>query len=291
MKKILLSIVAMMAVSMGAYAQYAHLYKGSTLVNQYSKDVVDRVEFSQTNANILNGHEYVEIGSKKWATMNIGATTVAGSCNTCYGNYYAWGFTDTYLSKYTLSDAKTISSAQWKRNDYSSTSGAYCTGNDTYSKYVSYSEATLEPIDDAATAAWGATWRMPKQADFQALVDACLGSNENGNIIPTTPTAAITTGGIYWLSADQTFESAYTGVVGVLFVDKTDISKRVFFPAAGRLDGTKFLYGGEYGTYRSSSVVISSVSSAYCLGFDPNSVRPESYGSRYYGFSVRPVSD
>ena len=33
-----------------------------------------------------NGHEYVEIGGIKWATMNVGA-----SSETDYGNYYQYG--------------------------------------------------------------------------------------------------------------------------------------------------------------------------------------------------------
>ena len=50
------------------------------------------------NNNILvdgqqNGHDYVDLGllsGTKWATMNIGASTPED-----YGNYYAWGETET----------------------------------------------------------------------------------------------------------------------------------------------------------------------------------------------------
>ena len=38
-----------------------------------------------------NGHEYVEIGGLKWATMNIGATQPSD-----YGLYFAWGDTQGY---------------------------------------------------------------------------------------------------------------------------------------------------------------------------------------------------
>ena len=48
MKKLLLSLVALMAISMTANAQYVKLYKGEKLVGQYSKDQVDKVEFSKT---------------------------------------------------------------------------------------------------------------------------------------------------------------------------------------------------------------------------------------------------
>ena len=47
----------------------------------------------------INGHAFVEIGGLKWATMNVGATTVAGSYETCYGDYFAWGETEPrYIS-------------------------------------------------------------------------------------------------------------------------------------------------------------------------------------------------
>ena len=267
MKKLLLSLVALMAISMTANAQYAKLYKGETLVNQYSKDVVDKVEFSQTSANILNGHEYVEIGGKKWATMNLGATTVASSYSTCYGNYYAWGSTDPYLSKYTLSYASTMSSTQWKGNGgYTQANAPYYDGS-SYTKYTSSSDATLESIDDAATAAWGGTWRMPTKDDFVALRNACTGGSGEDGSTPTTLSAAVSTGGVYWLSADQTYESAYTGVAGLLFVDNSDTSKRVFFPAAGLVDGTSFDTGGSRGYYWSSSLYTSIPYYAYFLAF------------------------
>ena len=40
------------------------------------------------------GHEYVEIAGLKWATMNIGATSV-----TDYGLYFQWGDANGYTSE------------------------------------------------------------------------------------------------------------------------------------------------------------------------------------------------
>ena len=39
------------------------------------------------------GHDYVEIGGLKWATMNVGATGV-----TDYGLYFQWGDTQGYTA-------------------------------------------------------------------------------------------------------------------------------------------------------------------------------------------------
>ena len=52
---------------------------------------------------ISNGHGYVDLGlpsGTKWATMNVGATSPED-----YGNYYAWGETET-KSSYTLDNYK-----------------------------------------------------------------------------------------------------------------------------------------------------------------------------------------
>ena len=41
-----------------------------------------------------NGHQYVEIGGLKWATMNIGASQPSD-----YGLYFAWGETQGYTAE------------------------------------------------------------------------------------------------------------------------------------------------------------------------------------------------
>ena len=175
----------------------------------------------------INGHEYVEIGGLKWATMNVGATTVAGSYETCYGDYYAWGETTPRYMTITRSDTNSASFT-W-RNGYSS---GYSSDN-----YPTYTGTTLDASHDAATANWGSTWRTPTKAEFEALAAACSGSSAYVQT-PVTLINTITEGGIYWLSSTQTIESAYTGVAGLLFVSASDISKRVFFPASGFVGGT-----------------------------------------------------
>ena len=286
MKKILVSIIALMAVSMGANAQYAKLYKGTTLVGQYSKSQVDKVEFSNTPAqeSVLNGHAYVEIGGKKWSTMNLGATTVAGSYNTCYGVYYAWGTTDPYLSKYTLSGVSAMSSTEWKRRDgYTILNAAYCSSEATeesisYTKYTSTDgKTTLDNYDDAAIVAWGGTWRMPSKDDFLALYAACGGTG--GSITPTSGGSTETTAkGIYWCTN-------YNGVAGILFCDGTN---KLFFPAAGYVTNTYLNNGGGDGLYYSSSV---DNGQPFRIFFSSAVLRLENAPNRYTGVSIRPVSD
>ena len=42
---------------------------------------------------MCNGHEYVEINGKKWATKNLGATTITDP-----GFYFQWGDTQGYAA-------------------------------------------------------------------------------------------------------------------------------------------------------------------------------------------------
>ena len=229
----------------------------------------------------ISGHEYVEIGGLKWATMNVGATTVAGSYETCFGDYYAWGETQPRYMTITRSGSNPASFT-W-RNGYES---GYSSSN-----WPTYTGTTLDASHDAATANWGGTWRTPTKAEYEALAAACSGSSANGQT-PVTLINTITEGGIYWLSDTQTIESAYTGVAGLLFVSASDISKRVFFPASGYVYDTSLYYVGTNGFYWSSSLDASNTNGAYRLYFFSSSVVYPSIGNtRYYGFTVRPVSD
>ena len=228
----------------------------------------------------INGHAFVEIGGLKWATMNVGATTVAGSYATCYGDYYAWGETQPRYASITRSAAGSASFT-WK-NGYSS---GY-----SYNNWPTYTGTTLDASHDAARANWGGTWRTPTKAEYEALAAACSGRSANGQT-PVTLINTITEGGIYWLSDTQTIESAYTGVAGLLFVSASDISKRVFFPASGYVYDTSLYGGGTGGYYWSSSLYTSLTYYAYRLYFYSSDVHPSNSDHRCRGFAVRPVSD
>ena len=144
----------------------------------------------ETTGNI-NGYEYVDLGlSVKWATVNIGATLPAD-----YGNYYAWGETET-KDKYTEDNSVT----------YGDSSFGDISGNATY---------------DAATANWGKKWRMPTRSEFEELLDDCtwtfttqensdgeeingyLVEGTNGNFIFLPDDCS------YWSSTPYTSSSAY----------------------------------------------------------------------------------
>lgn len=229
-----------------------------------------------------NWHPYVEIAGKKWATMNVGATTVAGDAATCYGEYFAYGETTGHKLNVGMT-------APADEHDFSFSTEPFSNGIPNYNyAYFLANKSTwltdadvLKPAYDAATANWGSSWRMPTHEEFQALYSACTDKSEG--VGPESLPETITDGGVYW-SAD------YNGVAGILFVDKLDISKRVFFPAAGNVRGTSFGDGGTGGYYRSSSHTASPLL-AYNLYFEVWAVNPSNCIERYSGFTVRPFSE
>ena len=223
-------------------------------------------------------YEYVEIGGLKWATMNVGATTVAGSYKTCSGDYFAWGETEPRYETITRTGANEATFT-WK--------DGYAQGysEDSYSN----PPITLDAYNDAATANWGSSWRTPTHDEFFALFEACSGSNSDQQI-PVKLTEPVTSGGIYWLEATQTFEPKYTGVVGVLFVSASDITKRVFFPVCGTINNTALYDGGKFCRYW--SLPPDDRDGPYNCYLNSAYVYPSSWLFRpYYGHPVRPVSE
>lgn len=108
--------------------------------------------FSTTPREVPEGA--VEMGlSVLWSTRNVGAETEAD-----YGDFYAWGEVET---------KDNYSQETYKWYDASS--------DYQYFKYYYYvdKKVILDPEDDAATAHWGAPWRMATRAEWQELIDYC----------------------------------------------------------------------------------------------------------------------
>ena len=195
----------------------------------------------------VNGHTWVDLGLPSgtlWATCNVGATNPED-----YGNYYAWGETIT-------------------KDEYSWVTYSFCNGaEDKLTKYCNNSSygnngftdalTTLEASDDAATASWGAGWRMPTYDEMNELKNNCT---------------------VTW--------TTHNGVRGRLFSGPNGNS--IFLPAAGYLDGSGLHYAGTYGDYWSSLLGTNNPSIAWSLHFGSGNTIMRSY-VRYYGFSVRPV--
>lgn len=306
MKKILFLLLGFIA-AVSAKAQVVEVYENGTLIHIYNNTPATKytVKFKApaNSETTIHGHDYVEIGGKKWATMNVGATTVAGSPETAYGDYYTWGETVTYYTKVDFNKTPETS-ISWKgtkiegahinNNKYKHNWCSYSGTDDNSFKEWStapYGAGVLNEDCDVAHSSWGSSWRMPTKADFDNLVKACCGFT-SGYSEPAPDNGTIFTGGVYYIKKVPTTVDGVTyNVPGILFVDQIDPSKRLFFPAAGNLQSEKRDGQGSLCTYWSSSK-FSVSSSAYCAYY---SLVKNTMGMkdnvRCFAFSIRPVSD
>ena len=195
------------------------------------------------NSGTENGHAYVDLGlSVKWATCNVGASTPEG-----YGYYFAWGETQP-KSTYNWTTYK------WCRGSYK-----MLTKYNTHSLFGTVdNKTTLDLSDDAASANWGGSWRMPTKAEQDELRNNCT-----------------------WTWTTQ------NGVNGYKVTSKSN-GNSIFLPAAGCRRVSSLYDAGSFGSYWSSS--LSTANSDYaCRLFFFSSYVDWGSNDRYCGFSVRPV--
>jgi len=201
------------------------------------------------------GHDYVEIGGLKWATINVGANSIIDK-----GLYFQWGDTQGYTTDQVGSgEGKKYFDYNW--SDYKWTEDY----GETFTKYNDNDYTVLQPSDDAVIANWGGNWRMPTTAEYVAL----------GNAVNTV-----------WTTDYQG-----SGVAGIICTDKTDSSKILFFPACGHCRNGNVVSVGNWGYYWSSSLNSSYVKNAYYMEIYNGSVSWKSSTSRCEGFPVRAVAD
>ena len=233
MKKILFSLVALVA-SMSMNAQVMKVMKNGEVEATY-KGSEYSVIFEEEQGSTTTGTAKATIGGSevdvnwvqlwengpKFAEYNVGVTD--GKAES-YGGYYCWG-----------------SSIDKDSN------AAYKEGTDA-----------LTGTDDTATNLWGSAWRMPTQAELEALLANC---------------------DVAW--------TAVNGVDGRKFTGKgAYASNSVFLPAAGECYRGNVSAHGYYVYYWSSTPSGSFLAS--CLYFlswcqDMNG------GNRNYSYSVRAV--
>ena len=196
---------------------------------------------------------YVDMGlSVKWATFDIGATKVGE-----YGKYFQWGDIIGY-TKNQVGSGTGQKYFDW--NDYKYCNGSYNTltkynTDETYGTVDN--KAVLESTDDAATFNMGTGWRMPTEAEYQELIDAC----------------------------NQTWDSTNKWCI---FTLKTDETKQLVFPASGNCRMGNVGSQGSSGAFWSSSLYTSNPSDGRRLlagsGFGNMGIH-----DRCFGFCVRGV--
>ena len=249
----------------------------------------------------INGHDYVQIGSLKWATMNIGATEVTGTAS--YGDYFMWGAVEkaytslsgttfTFGSKpssYTNSTWNASKGFDWENCNF--TGGVFDNSNKAvFTKYTLVNDyakngaadgkTVLEAADDAAIQIWGSTWRIPTggegTSEFQALKNATYWQWD-------------TTDKGYYVYVPQTGDAGKKNGESSNTYNKSDAL--LFFPAAGYGNGASRSSAGSQGHYWSSTPGMTNPSYAFGLYFQSDNINWVNSGPRCYGRTVRPVSD
>lgn len=316
MKKILLSLIVTLC-ALSSHAQVIEIFENGKLKETYTNTPNEHyvVKFHSTgDYDQINGHDYVIIGGLKWATMNVGATTVANDNATAFGDFYAWGEVDTYYKEYT--DTKVL----WKTSNLTHIPGTKNGHNwPNYSGTNTFQEWSPVPYDDkyqlttnydVARAKWGGTWRIPTMDEIMKLYEACVDKSYSSIGPSATVKAAlkplpeggtITKGGIYGVPQNSTVDGFPYNVQGVLFVMMDDPNQRIFFPAAGNIQSNKRDGVGTLCTYWSANAFADDNAQAFAHALyislidlnDPtkNGIIMNKMLSRCLGFSIRPVSD
>lgn len=165
MKKYLSLLMLLLGVSFVCKAQLnLCVYSKDGEITRFLASNVDSVSFVVPDsypvdpANVVNNHEYVDLGlSVRWATCNIGANYPGET-----GDYFAWGEIEPKVW-YSWSTYK------WS-NGNEQTLTKYCL-DENYG--IVDNKITLEVSDDVARMEWGDRWRMPTQQEFKELLDFC----------------------------------------------------------------------------------------------------------------------
>lgn len=299
MKRIATALVAILA-TLSTYAQKVEVYLNGKHIETYYNTPENQYRFVFKQVDDwqnINGYDYVEIGGRKWAKMNVGATSIADSPETSYGNYYAWGELDTYYKSFNSEDkvnSKNSEITHIRGNKFSYNWINYCTDDTKDNTFKEWnptpfgSGTVLQQEYDVANWEWKGTWRIPMWEDFQKLYEACGGASAPITDVPET----ITKGGIYWIVAPKTIDGTTYNVNGVLCVATADRTKRVFFPAAGNVQNIQRGSKNTLCTYWSSSLYTQTKQHAYCLYVNTKEVKTKYSGlNRAYGLVIRPVSD
>ena len=119
----------------------------------------------------------------------------------------------------------------------------------------------LDLVDDAACVNWGGKWRMPTNAEMKELKEKCKWE---------------------W--------TTHGGQKGYKVTSETN-GNSIFLPATGFRYKSNLYYAGSGGIYWSSSLHPADSNYALDMYFDSDGVYRDDYGDRYYGFTIRPVTE
>ena len=206
-----------------------------------------------------------------WAKMNVGAET-----ETDAGLYFAWGDvtgrSGAVSSGYTAADGYSFNWVNYTHaNGDQKKLTKYCNNSEYGNGEFTDELTTLVPDDDAATANWGGSWRMPTYAELNALL-ATKNDTEN-------------------YSWEWKTNYNGSGMRGYL-ITYTVNGNSIFLPTTGYRQLTDVFpatFGSGY--YWSSTLYSDSdnPSLAWSINFRNNEASMDCSFPRYSGFTIRPV--
>ena len=200
-----------------------------------------------------------------WARRNLDATQANGFAASEYQyecSLFSWGNTDPHNPTSNSSFAPYSFGSANDQEPYVSSEGAK----------IEY-PGTAGPSHDAARAIAGAPWRMPLTEDFAELFNSSYTKfiDADGNDIASDVTNKLIT---------------MNSIVGIRLKSKIN-GNTLFFPCSGYGYGSSWDNRGSSGNYCSRSLY--SAALGRVLVFYSGGVGPQYYGSRFFGFAVRPV--
>lgn len=224
---------------------YSDLINSPTNVSVFNNDA----GYITSEIDNTNGHEFVEIGGLKWATMNIGAESITDT-----GLYFQWGD----IEGYTVEEVGVEKNFIW--DDYKFNPSG---DGSTFTKYNATDEKTsLDLEDDPVAHAWGSDWRTPTYEEFQAFKEA--------------------------VDTEWTDDYEESGIAGLICTDKEDSSKVIFFPAAGLCSQGSIISDTTEGFYYTKSLS-NTVSQGIGIGFDDNTINWNISHDRCLGYCIRGI--
>lgn len=172
-----------------------------------------------------------------------------------YGDYYAWGETEPY---YQVGHSQDNPCKDWRDGKSAGYSSGSYRFNDNSKYNTTDNKTVLDPEDDVAHELLDNNWRMPTYTELTELKNNCTVE-----------------------------EATLNGVYGIKFTSKIEgyTDRWIFLPAAGYRVTNGLHNPGKSGAYWFSSDHKS-------IAFSSGNYQFWNYsGKRYYGFSIRPVSE
>ena len=277
--------------------------KGARVETTFSRDYGMTVRPVCPRSGNTNGHDAVDLGlpsGKMWATSNVGAKTPQAA-----GDYYMWGMTtkpkayaftaykhmqpgwEKILKKENVNKFKNyIFINKYQIPDENNSGGSWFKWMGHSWQFLGDGKKTLDAADDAAAANWGGKWRMPTQKDWEELNKNCYGvwtENYNGTGV---------NGWVFYKAKTKANKNkrVYKGQTPLASYSLSDT--HIFLPASGKWqdnisDRGKKCYYWLSNLGRTESRGANGIS----IGPKSSDFAGEGGGSRFMGYTVRPVLD